>query len=137
MDNIKTYSELSKLKTFKDRYKYLRLGGFVGTETFGFARYLNQKLYQSREWRRARDSVILRDNGCDLGVDGYDIFGTAYIHHINPITKDQILNRDSSLFDPENLITVSYTTHQAIHYGDESLIVTEVVERTPGDMKLW
>lgn len=137
MSKLRTYSELSELKTFKERYEYLKLNGLVGAETFGFARYLNQRLYQSYEWKSLRNRIILRDNGCDLGLDGYIIHDKAYIHHLNPITKTQILDRDPVLFDPENLITVSYKTHQAIHYCDELLLDLDWQPRFAGDTVLW
>ncbi len=135
---ILSYSELITLPTFEERYRYLRRSGIVGEETFGSHRYLNQKLYTSPEWRSIRNHVIVRDNGCDLGMEGYEIQGGVYIHHINPITMDDILNRTPVLFDTDNLICVSFNTHQAIHYGDESLSpIISFAERTPGDTKLW
>ncbi len=133
----KTYSELSKLESFEERFDYLKLDGIVGAETFGSSRQLNQALYQSYEWKQARDKVILRDKGCDLGIEGHDIHKHAYIHHLNPITKQQILDRDPILFDPENLITVSYQTHQAIHYSDKSILVLDPVERFANDVAPW
>lgn len=135
---ILSYSELITLPTFEERYRYLRKSGIVGEETFGSHRYLNQILYTSPEWRSVRNHVIIRDNGCDLGMEGYEIRDRVYIHHINPITEDDILNRTPALFDMENLICVSFNTHQAIHYGDESLLpIISFNERTPGDTKLW
>jgi hypothetical protein len=134
---IKTYTELSKLKTFEERFEYLKLDGVVGAATFGSHRYLNQVLYQSYEWKRIRDQVIMRDQGCDLGIEGYEIYEHAYIHHLNPITKKQILDRDPVLFDPENLITVSYNTHQAIHYSDKSILLLDPVERFAHDVAPW
>ena len=135
---IRTYSELSQLKTFKERYEYLRLeDGRVGEDTFGYDRYLNQQFYKTLEWKRLRDQLILRDNGCDLGVDGYQIYGKIIIHHLNPITKDDILNRTEYLMDPENLICTTHNTHNAIHYGDSSLLVTTPVERTKNDTCPW
>lgn len=135
---IRTYSELSQLKTFKERYEYLRLeDGRVGEGTFGYDRYLNQQFYKTLEWKRLRDQLILRDNGCDLGVDGYQIYGKIIIHHLNPITKDDILNRTEYLMDPENLICTTHNTHNAIHYGDSSLLVTTPVERTKNDTCPW
>lgn len=133
----RSYLELIELKTFEDRFDYLQLGGVVGAMTFGSSRQLNQALYQSYEWKKIRDVIILRDNGCDLGIEGYDIFGHAYIHHLNPITKKQILDRDPILFDPNNLITVSYQTHQAIHYGDKSILLLDPVERFANDVAPW
>lgn len=133
----RTYLELIELKTFEDRFDYLRLDGVVGAETFGSSRQLNQALYQSYEWKKIRDMIILRDNGCDLGIEGRDIFQQPYIHHLNPITKKQILDRDPILFDPNNLITVSYQTHQAIHYGDKSILLLDPVERFANDVAPW
>lgn len=134
---IRTYSELSKLKTFKDRYKYLRLDGVVGEETFGFDRYLNQSFYKFPEWKRVRDEVILRDNGCDLGMEGYDIYGKILIHHMNPITVEDIVNRSEYLLNPEYLISTTLNTHNAIHYGDVSLLNFGLVERTKNDTCPW
>lgn len=135
---ILSYSELITLPTFEERYRYLRKSGIVGEETFGSHRHLNQILYRSPEWRQVRNNVIVRDNGCDLGMEGYEIRDRVYIHHINPITLDDILNRTPALFDMDNLICVSFNTHQAIHYGDESLLpIISFTERTPGDTKLW
>ena len=114
---IKTYSELITLPTFEERYRYLRLEGAVGVDTFGFDRIFNQQFYTSAEWRRVRDEVIIRDNGCDLGMPGHEIVGKIIIHHINPITMEDILERDPKIFDPDNLICVSLDTHNAIHYG--------------------
>lgn len=133
----RSYLELIELKTFEDRFEYLKLNGIVGVETFGSSRLRNQALYQSYEWKKIRDMIILRDNGCDLGIEGRDIFQHAYIHHINPITKKQILDRDPILFDPDNLITVSYQTHQAIHYGDKSILLLDPVERFANDVAPW
>lgn len=133
----RSYLELIELKTFEERFEYLRLDGVVGAETFGSSRQLNQALYQSYEWKKIRDMIILRDNGCDLGIEGRDIFQQAYIHHLNPITKKQILDRDPILFDPNNLITVSYQTHQAIHYGDKSILLLDPVERFANDVAPW
>lgn len=135
---MKTYSEALQFKTFIERYRYLRVNDhFVGEETFGWDRYLNQKLYRSPEWRRLRDQIIIRDQGCDLAHADFPIGGKILIHHINPITKKDIIDRNPIIFDPENLICVSHITHEAIHYGDESLLLTDFVERTPGDTKLW
>ena len=133
----RTYLELIELKTFEDRFEYLRLDGVVGAETFGSSRMLNQALYRSYEWKKIRDMIILRDNGCDLGIEGRDIFQHAYIHHLNPITKKQVLDRDPILFDPNNLITVSYQTHQAIHYGDKSILLLDPIERFANDVAPW
>ena len=135
--SIKTYSELSKFSTFEDRYRYLRLGGEVGRETFGFDRYLNQTLYKTDEWRRSRDKVIIRDNGCDLGIEGREIKERVIVHHMNPITIEDILNHDPKVFDPEYLITTVLNTHNAIHYGDENLLITVPRERTKNDTCPW
>lgn len=135
---LRTYSELSRLETFIDRYNYLKLSGSVGMETFGFKRYLNQLLYKSADWRDARRAVIIRDNGCDLGIPGREIFDEVLIHHMNPITEDDIIQRNPKVFDPEYLICTSFQTHNAIHYGDPSfLVTTEEVERFPNDMAPW
>ena len=134
---IRTYSELSKLKTFEDRFQYLRLDGIVGEETFGFDRYLNQILYQSDEWKRRRRDIIIRDNGCDLGCEGFEVHGRILIHHINPITVDDIVNRNPKVFDPENLILTSHNTHQAIHYGNEDLLILAQIERSKNDTCPW
>lgn len=137
VEPIKTYTELSKLKTFEDRFNYLKIGGQVGEETFGFDRYLNQTLYNSPEWRKVRRDVLIRDEGRDLGIEGEEIAKYALIHHMNPITERQILDRDPEIFNPEYLITVSRKTHNAIHYGDIELLRNEIVERTPNDTCPW
>lgn len=134
---IRTYTELSKLKTFKERYEYLKIGGKVGEDTFGFDRYLNQVFYKTPEWRSARDAVIVRDCGCDLGVEGHDIYGKIIVHHMNPITMEDIVKRSDFLINPEYLITTVHSTHNAIHYGDESLLPIVPVERTKGDICPW
>ena len=134
---IKTYSELITIPTFLERYKYLRIGGRVGKETFGYDRYLNQILYKSDEWRDFRRDIIIRDNGCDLGCEGYEIHGPIMVHHIDPITVEDVLRRDPKIFDPENVITTWLRTHNAIHYGDESLLATDPIERTPNDTCPW
>lgn len=134
---IRTYSELITIPTFKERYEYLKLGGSVGIATFGFDRYLNQTLYRSPEWKRFRRDVILRDNGCDLACDGYDIYGKILIHHIDPLTKEDVLNRDPKIFDFDNVICTTLNTHNAIHYGDEELLVTEPIVRTQYDTCPW
>lgn len=131
------YSELKQLRTFEERFEYLRLNGFVGESTFGSHRFLNQDFYRTKEWKRVRHEVIIRDNACDLGIDGYDIYDKIYIHHMNPITIDDILDRRREVLDPEYLICVSFSTHNAIHYGDTSLLPPEPVERRPGDTTLW
>ena len=135
--NIRTYSELITLPTFKERYEYLRLGGRVGEDTFGFDRYLNQAFYKSEEWHSIRDHVITRDNGCDLGMEGHEIFGRILIHHMNPIRKEDIINRSDILLNPEYLICTIKNTHDAIHYGDESLLVIAPVERRKNDTCPW
>ena len=134
---IKTYSELISLPTYLERYQYLRIGGKVGEETFGFDRYLNQTLYRSAEWQRFRREMIVRDNGMDMAFDGYDIGGVILLHHINPITERDIVRRDPKIFDPENVICVSLNTHNAIHYGDESLLNLGPVIRTKYDTCPW
>ena len=137
MTTIRTYSELCQLSTFEERFDYLRLNGSVGKDTFGFDRYLNQQFYRSREWKHIRDQVILRDNGCDLGVEGYEIRGRILIHHINPISVEDIQTMSDLLMNPEYLICASHCTHNAIHYGDESLIITAPIERTQNDTCPW
>ena len=135
---IRTYSELIKLPTFMERFDYLSLKEYVGEETFGFDRYLNQKFYQSREWRQLRNKIIVRDNGCDLGVIGYEIFEKIIIHHMNPLRPNDIINATDFLMNPEYLISVRPITHKAIHYGDKSLLmVNEIVERKPNDTCPW
>lgn len=134
---LKTYSELIQFSSFKDRFEYLKLNGSVGAETFGYDRYLNQALYRSYEWRKFRRDIIARDRGCDLGVDGFDIKSRLIVHHINPITLEQIENRDPMIFDPNNVVCVSHNTHEAIHYGDESLLPKDPITRFSGDTKLW
>ena len=135
--SIRTYSELITLPTFEERYKYLKLDGIVGEETFGFDRYLNQIFYKSKEWRSIRDYVIARDNGCDLGIEGHEIFGKILIHHMNPITKEDILERSDLLLNPEYLICTIKNTHDAIHYGDENLLIITPPERTKNDTCPW
>lgn len=134
---IRTYSELSNLQTFKERFDYLKLNGKVGEDTFGHSRFLNQDFYSSPEWRRTRRNIIVRDNGCDMGLEGYSIQGRIYVHHINPITVDDILERRPCLFDPENLICVSSMTHEAITYGIEDILPTDPVIRRPNDTCPW
>lgn len=133
---IRTYSELVKLDNFLDRFEYLKLSGVVGAGTFGFDRYLNQALYSSPEWKKSRRNTVLRDNGCDLGLEDYPL-NRALVHHMNPITLEQIENRDPIIFDEEFLITVSHNTHNAIHYGDQTLLPQPLIERRPGDTLLW
>lgn len=134
---IRTYSELCKLKTFKERYNYLKLCGQVCKETFGFDRYLNQIIYKLPEWKSVRDKVIVRDCGCDLGIEGHEIGEKILVHHMNPITMDDIINHNQDIFNPEYLICVSHQTHNAIHYGDESQLITGPVERSPNDTCPW
>ena len=136
--NIKTYSELLKLKTFKERYEYLKLDSTVGEETFGFDRYINQMFYKSDEWKRVRNYVITRDNGCDLGIPDRKIIDSVIlVHHMNPITKEDIINKNEILLDPEYLITTIKPTHDAIHYGNESLLVEDLVIRSKNDTCPW
>lgn len=135
--NIKRYSELILLPTFEERYKYLQLNGIIGDETFGFDRYINQMFYRSQEWKQVRDYVIVRDNGCDLGVEGHEIRGKILIHHMNPIGIKDIQQVNKFLLDPEYLITTMLSTHNAIHYGDESLLVTDPIERSKNDTCPW
>ena len=138
MKNIRTYSELSKLSTFEERYNYLKLDGVVGEDTFGFDRYLNQQFYQrDHEWKKVRDYVIIRDMGCDLGIEGREIPDSILVHHMNPLSVDDLLNRTDFLLDPEYLISTSRSTHNAIHYGDENLLMKGPVERTQNDTCPW
>lgn len=135
---IRSYSELSQLKTFEERFEYLRLNGQVGKDTFGFDRIFNQKFYTSREWRQIRDEVIIRDNGCDLGVEGHEIYGhRIIIHHLNPISLEDIERKSRFLLDPEYLITTIHPTHNAIHYGDDSLLIKAPIIRTKNDTCPW
>ena len=136
-DRILTYSELIRLPTFLERFDYLKLDGVIGTDTFGYDRYLNQQFYHSQEWQRIRDQVIIRDNGCDLGVDGYFICGRVYIHHLNPISQQDLLSHNAFLIDPEYLICVSHETHNAIHYGDATKLSRDPIERKPNDTCPW
>lgn len=133
----KTYQELLQMLTLNDRFEYLSLRGSVGDSTFGHERWLNQGFYQSGEWRRIRHHVIARDNGCDLGLPGYEIFDRPIVHHINPLTAEDIESGSPALFDLNNLITVSHETHNAIHYGTAALLRQPFVERSAGDTKLW
>ena len=134
---IRTYSELIKLPTLKERFRYLKLDGQAFGSTFGFDRYINQDFYNSYEWRKLRRDIIVRDNACDLAVPGYEIYGRILVHHLNPIAVDDILNMTDYLMNPEYLITVSFITHNAIHYGDESLIERDPIERRPNDTCPW
>ena len=134
---VRTYSELSRLTSFQDRYDYLRLNGAIGQDTFGFDRYLNQRFYRSTEWKYIRHAVIARDMGCDLGVEGHEINDRIYVHHMNPLTKDQVIHGDEGMIDPEYLISCTLNTHNAIHYGDPNSLVRLPPERRPGDTTLW
>ena len=137
MNISRNYTELSRLKTFKERFEYLSLKGSVGKETFGFDRMFNQRFYTSKEWKHVRDLVIVRDNGCDLGLEDFPILGRIYIHHLNPFTMEDLEKHPSVLLDPEYLISVSFDTHNAIHYGSESLLPKEPVERKKNDTCPW
>ena len=134
---IRTYSELIQLPTLEERYLYLKIGGKVGEETFGYDRYINQMLYKMPEWEAARRNVIIRDEGNDLGLEGYEISGNIYVHHMNPITADDIINRLDYVLDPEYLISSSFNTHQAIHYGNKDLLPQEPIERFENDTCPW
>jgi hypothetical protein len=134
---IRTYSELIEFDTFLERFNYLSLRGEVGASTFGFDRWINQQFYTSPQWRRLRHDIIARDNGCDLAVPGYDIHSRIIIHHLNPLKQDDIVYGTRHALDPEFLITTTHDTHNAIHYGDESLLTKPYVPRRPGDTKLW
>lgn len=135
---IRTYAELSRLRTFEERYEYLKLDGQVGKDTFGFDRIFNQQFYRSKEWRALRDFVIVRDNCCDLGIEGHEITSQKiFIHHMNPITMDDIVNPSEYLMNPEYLITTIHNTHNAIHYGDAELLIAEPIERTKHDTCPW
>lgn len=134
---IRSYSELRRLDTLEERFEYLRLGGYVGDKTFGFDRWINQRFYTSPQWRQVRNHIISRDDGCDLGVKGFEIHSRLYIHHLNPMTRADITEGDESILDPEYLITTTHITHNAIHYGDARLLPRVPVERRPGDTKLW
>lgn len=134
---IRRYSELAKFTTFEERFAYLKLDASVGVPTFGYDRYINQQFYRSQEWHRVRNHVILRDNGCDLGMAGYEISHRILIHHINPVARGDVLGREEWIFDPEFLITTTHRTHNALHYGAQDPYPKVVRERTPGDTKLW
>lgn len=133
----KSYHEMIKIDNFFDRFNYVKLEGYVGTSTFGSNRYLNQMLYRSYEWKKFRNEIVLRDNGCDLGDPDREIGGIIIVHHLNPITIDDVAQRRSCVFDPDNVVCVSHITHEAIHYGDESLLIKDPVERYPGDTIPW
>lgn len=137
IERIRSYSEIITIDNFLDRFNYLKLGGSVGAETFGFDRYINQRFYTSREWMRVRDFVITRDFGCDLGVYGYDIYDKVYVHHMNPINANDIKMNTDILLNPEYLITTSFNTHNAIHYGDINLLDIGYNERSPNDTCPW
>jgi len=137
MTKNKKYSELIKIPTFEERFEYLKLKGVVGKDTFGFTRWINQVLYTSTQWRSLRREIIIRDNGNDLACDGFEIYGAMLIHHINTITYDDVVNRNSIIFDPENLITTRLKTHNAIHYGDSKLLSVGPIERTKNDTCPW
>ena len=137
-NHIRSHTELITIPTHQERFQYLKLSGKVGADTFGFDRQLNQMLYQrSPRWRKSRDEVIIRDNGCDLGVEGYEIFGKIIVHHINPITIDDVLNDRDCIYDPEFLICTTHITHNAIHYGDENLLMKSPIDRKPNDTCPW
>lgn len=135
--NTKTYSELITIPTFEERFEYLQLKGSVGKDTFGYDRYLNQILYRSPEWKKLRNQIIIRDCGCDLACEGYEIYGRILIHHLNPITVDDVLDRNRKVFDPNNLVCVTHNTHNAIHYGDASMLLTGPIVRTKNDTCPW
>lgn len=135
--SFKTYSELMNLHTFEERFQYLKLEGAIGQETFGFQRWLNQEFYHSSEWLSFRDSIIIRDNGCDLGVPGFEIYSSILIHHLNPITYDDLLNRNTCVLDSENVICTKLSTHNAIHYGDENLLIIAPIQRSHNDTCPW
>lgn len=137
MERNRTYSELIVLPTFEERYRYLQLKGSVGEETFGFDRYINQKFYNSQEWKNIRDYIIVRDQGCDLGIEGYEIHGRIYIHHMNPVLLKDMMYRTEYLTNPEYLITTTHSTHNAIHYGDENLLIKAPIERSKNDTCPW
>ena len=133
----RTYTDLMRIPTFEERFEYLKLSGRVAKETFGFDRWLNQVFYRSPQWRQLRNQIIIRDNGCDLGIPGREIYDKIYVHHMNPLLKDDIVNKTEYLTNPEYLICVSHMTHEAIHYGDANLLMRDPVERKPGDTILW
>lgn len=134
---IKSYRELRRLRTFEERFEYLKIGGVIGRETFGFERYLNQNFYRSPEWKHTRRDIIVRDNGCDLGIEDREIFGRIIVHHINPISIEDIEYGRDIIFDHDNLVCCSHNTSNAIHYGDSSLLIKLPQERRKGDTQLW
>ena len=133
----RSYTELRRIQTFEERYEYLALRAQVGAPTFGFDRWINQDFYHSREWRSIRSAVIARDLGCDLGIEGYEIYQRIYIHHMNPMAVEDLTEGDDSIIDPEFLISTTHRTHNAIHYGDQNLLPRQFSPRTPNDTKLW
>lgn len=137
MSKIRTYHELCQIESFEERYHYLKLEGSLGVRTFGFDRWVNQQFYKSYQWKSARDYVIVRDNGCDLGIPGFEIHSGLLIHHMNPVTLNDILQNENWILDPNFLITTSLRTHNAIHYGNEDLLPREPRVRKPGDTALW
>lgn len=137
MTIVRSYNELRRIDTFEERFRYLSLKGSVGSTTFGYDRWLNQRFYTSREWRQLRDHVIARDNGCDLGVDGYEIHDKIIVHHMNPVIVDDLVAGEESIMDPNFLIVTSHRSHNAIHYGDESLLPRKYTPRERGDTRLW
>jgi len=134
---VRTYHELSQIETFEERFEYLKLKETLGRKTFGFDRWINQRFYKSREWRRAKNYVITRDDGCDLGIPGFEIYSGLLVHHMNPMSVDDIKQNKEWIFDPNFLVTTSHQTHNAIHYGDESLLPRGPIERKSGDTTLW
>lgn len=135
---MRSYNELKSLKTFDERFEYLKLSGVIGESTFGYDRYLNQILYRSKKWKKVRDEIIIRDDGCDLGIDGFTIFGKIIVHHMNPVSLDDLESENEDIFNPNFLICTSFQTHNAIHYGDESFLEqNKITERSPGDTILW
>jgi len=134
---VRTYHELSQIETFEERFDYLKLKEALGRKTFGFDRWINQRFYKSREWRRAKNYVITRDNGCDLGIEGFEIYSGLLVHHMNPMSIEDIKQNNEWILDPNFLITTSHQTHNAIHYGDESLLPKGPIERKSGDTTLW
>lgn len=134
---VRTYRELRRIETFEDRFEYLKLGGTVGHATFGFDRFVNQSFYHSAEWRSIRNDVIVRDNGCDLGIPGFEIHEALLVHHMNPIEAEDLYRHEMDVLNPDYLITTTHNTHNAIHYGDKSLLLMPFVERKLGDTRLW
>lgn len=133
----RSYTELSRIQTFEERYDYLAVRASVGMDTFGFERWLNQAFYHSREWRHVRQQVLARDYGCDLGIEGHEVYDRPIVHHMNPINVEDVTHANIDIINPEYLITVSLRTHNAIHYGDRSQLVKPLIRRRPGDTKLW